>query len=534
MSTDYKSIMLWLLDGRSYTEISTSLGCSRKTISHTKHILTTNNLTVNQIHDLTTTQIEELFPDHRRRDPERFLQPDMEAIAQRRMRRKRVTRKVEWERYLTQPTSPGIEHYSYPQFCSLFDAYVDEQNLSTVINHLPGETMEVDWAGEAMTVTDPLSGQEHKVSIFVAALPFSGMLYVSGWFNQQMRSWLYAHQQAFDYFGGVTRIVVPDNTSTATNQVTPTTRVRDLNKHYATFSRHFGFGAVAARSYKPKDKPSVEKGVDIIERWIIEYLDDRTFFSLDQLNHAIHQRVDWINNRSEFRGRDISRREIFEEFEQPELLELPSEPWSWAQWRKSKVGMNYHIRVDNHFYSVPWKLAGKTVDTCILDTAVEVIFDNEIVARHRRAPANFQYSTSDEHVPPSHKDLGQRWDRDRILSWAQSIGTSTFTVIEQMFNSRKVEAQAYNSALAVLALAKDYSRIELEQACQVIVATKQMPSTRKVKDQLAHLRKNPEALLNAAVPPIPAPTPRSSTGPASLPDTSNVRGAGAFVFKEVD
>ena len=196
--------------------------------------------------------------------------------------------------------------------------------------------------------------------------------------------------------------------------------------------------------------------------------------------------------------------------------------------------MNYHIRVDNHFYSVPWKLAGKTVDTCILDTAVEVIFDNEIVARHRRAPANFQYSTSDQHVPPSLKDLGQRWDRDRILSWAESIGTSTFTVIEQMFNSRKVEAQAYNSALAVLALAKDYSRIELEQACQVIVATKQMPSTRKVKDQLAHLRKNPEALLNAAVPPIPAPTPRSSTGPASLPDTSNVRGAGAFVFKEVD
>lgn len=103
-----------------------------------------------------------------------------------------------------------------------------------------------------------------------------------------------------------------------------------------------------------------------------------------------------------------------------------------------------------------------------------------------------------------------------------------------MFNARKVEAQAYNSALAVLALSKDYSRVELEQACQIIVSTKQVPSTRKVKDQLSHLRKNPEALLNAVVPPTPAPTPRSSTGPASLPDNSNVRGAGAFVFKEVD
>lgn len=533
MSTDYKSIMLWLLDGRSYTEISTSLGCSRKTISHAKHILTTNNLTVDQIHDLSTSQLEDLFPDHRRRNPARFLQPDMEAIAQRRMRRKRVTRKVEWERYLTQPAPAGVEYYSYPQFCSLFDDYVDEHNLSTVVNHMPGETMEVDWAGETMTVTDPLSGEKQKVSIFVATLPFSGMLHVSGWFNQQMRSWLYAHQQAFDYFGGVPRIVVPDNASTATNQVTKTTRVRDLNKQYATFSTHFGFGAVAARSYTPKDKPSVEKGVDIIERWIIEYLDDRTFYSIDQLNQAISERVEWINNRSEFRGRDISRREIFEEFERQELLPLPDHPWSWAQWRKSKVGMNYHIRVDNHFYSVPWKLVGKTVDTCILDTVVEVIFDHEIVARHRRAPGNFQYSTSDDHVPPSHKDLGQRWDRDRILSWAQSIGTSTFTVIEQMFNSRKVEAQAYNSALAVLALAKDYSRVELEHACQVIVATKQVPSTRKVKDQLACLRKNPDALLDAVIPPHPAP-PRTSTTPDAESDASNVRGPGAFVFKEVD
>lgn len=534
MTTDYRSIMLWLLDGRSYTEISTSLGCSRKTISHTKHVLTTQDLTLDQIQNLTSSQIEELFPDNRRRDPAQFLQPDMAAIAKRRMTRTRVTRKVEWERYLRFPAPPGVEHYSYPQFCSLFDDYVDENDLTAAVNHLPGEAMEVDWAGDTMTVVDPLSGQEHKIQIFVATLPFSGMIHASGWFNQRMRNWLYAHQQAFEYFGGVTRIVVPDNASTATNPVAKTTRVRDLNKQYATFSTHFGFGAVAARSYTPKDKPSVEKGVDIAERWIIEYLDDRTFFSIDQLNHAIGERVDWINNRSEFRGRDISRREIFEEFEQPELLSLPDEHWSWAQWRKSKVGMNYHIRVDNHFYSVPWKLAGKTVDTCILDTAIEVIFDNEIVARHRRAPANFQYSTSDEHVPPSHKDVGQRWDRDRILSWAQSIGASTFTVIEQMFNARKVEAQAYNSALAVLALSKDYSRVELEQACQIIVSTKQVPSTRKVKDHLSNLRKHPEALVDPSQIAAQSPPRRASTRPASLPDNSNVRGAGAFVFKEVD
>ncbi|SJM45346.1 Mobile element protein [Corynebacterium glutamicum] len=126
--------------------------------------------------------------------------------------------------------------------------------------------------------------------------------------------------------------------------------------------------------------------------------------------------------------------------------------------------MNYHIRVDNHFYSVPWKLAGVTIETCILDEVIEVFHNHQLVARHRRAPRNFQYSTLDEHVPDLHKDLSTRWDRDRIENWAHSIGTSTFTVIGQMFNTRKVEAQAYNSCLAVLSLAKDFSRAELEQA----------------------------------------------------------------------
>lgn len=116
--------MLWLLDGRAHTEISTSRGCSRETINHAKHILTTKNLTVDQIHDLNTSQLEDLFPDHRRRDPTRFLQTDMEAIAQRRIRRKRVIRKVEWERYLTQPTPPGAEHYSFPQYCSLYSRHL--------------------------------------------------------------------------------------------------------------------------------------------------------------------------------------------------------------------------------------------------------------------------------------------------------------------------------------------------------------------------------------------------------------------------
>lgn len=535
--TDYRSILLWLREGRSYAEIASNLGCSRRTISHARTVLDAQGLSAQSVRALSDQELQALFPDNRRRDPGRFVQPDFKAIAERRTRRKRVTRKVEWERYRKLPAQQGLEFYSYPQFCTLFDAYVSENDLSAQVDHIPGEEMQVDWAGDTMTVVDPLTSQEFTVNVFVASLPHSGMIYACGCLDMRMRNWLQSHQQAFSYFGGVTRVVVPDNASTATNRVAKGTRVRDVNEHYFTFSTHFGFGIVAARSYTPKDKPSVEKSVDIAERWIIEYLDDRTFFSIEELNAAIADRVEWINHREQFRGRNQSRWQLFEQYEKDELLPLPDQKWSWATWRRSKVGMNYHIRVDNHFYSVPWKLAGKTVETCILDDAIEVFYDNASVARHRRAPRNFQYSTVDEHVPPSHKDLRSRWDRERIEDWARSIGASTFAVVGQIFNARKVEAQAYNSCLAVLSLTKDFSRIELEEACEVIIQTRQVPSVRKIKDQLTtHRQATPDSDTGATTPATPAARsvrPRPPAPDRSPESNPNVRGAGAFTFKEV-
>lgn len=538
--TDYRSILLWLHDGRSYTQIASHLGCSRRTISHARTVLDAQGFSAADITALTTTDLEALFPDHRRRDPGRFVQPDFAAIAHRRKTRTRITRKVEWERYRKLPAAPGLEFYSYPQFCSLFDDYVHEHELTTQLDHLPGENMQVDWAGDTMTVVDPLSSQRYRVYLFVASLPHSGMIYACGCLDMRMRNWLQSHQQAFRYFGGVPRIVIPDNAATATSQVAKGTRVRDLTDEYFMFSTHFGFGAVAARPHTPKDKAHVEKSVDIVERWIIEYLADRSFFSIEECNKAIAEQVEWINHRDQFRGRSQSRWELFEQYERDALLPLPDRAWSWAIWRKSKVGMNYHIRVDNHFYSVPWQLAGKTVETCILDDAIEIIHDTEIVARHRKGPRNFQYSTLDEHVPPSHQDLRTRWDRQRIEQWAGSIGASTFAVIEQMFNARKVEAQAYNSCLAVLALSKDFSRSELEQACEMIIRTRQVPSVRRIKEQLTDHRKHPPATAEPTDPGVSTTpgvsTPGTHTGRvvARPEENPNVRGAGAFTFKEVE
>lgn len=281
----------------------------------------------------------------------------------------------------------------------------------------------------------------------------------------------------------------------------------------------------------------MEKGVDIVTTWVIEYLDDREFYDLAHLNDAIIAQVDWINDRPGFRGHSASRREIFTAHEAAVLSPLPDGAWSWSTWRTAKVGMNYHIRVNKHFYSVPWRFAGRGVDVQIFDTWLEVFAEGVSLAVHQLKPANMGYTTLDEHVPARHKDLATKWDRERIESWANSIGTATHTLICQMFDSRRVEAQAYSTTLAVLGLAKQYSRAQLEAACQHLIDRGDTPSVRRVIDEIRSHQLSPGAVEPTSSPlsTIPAPRPAAPAATGRTPITSShshVRGKTAFTFRD--
>ena len=263
-----------------------------------------------------------------------------------------------------------------------------------------------------------------------------------------------AHRAALEYFGGCPLRLIPDNALTATQQISRGLRGRIPVAEYSTFADFYQIGITAAKRYRPRYKANIEKAVDITQQWCVEYLDDQEFYSFDMLNKALEDQSDFINDRRPYRGQDISRRQLFEDHEQQLLRPLPDRRWSWSRWKKSKVAMNYHIRIANHWYSVPWKLAGKFVDVQLFDDYLDVFYDGEFVALHRIAPANYGYSTLDEHVPDNHKDLNTQWNRQRLEDWAKSIGTATAQLIGQMFNARKVEAQAYSSVLGVLNLSQ--------------------------------------------------------------------------------
>ncbi len=531
MATDYQAIMLALARGDSWATITHNHGCSRRTIDKASKVIRTQGLDATAITALSTHDIATLFPDNRLRHDEDYLQPNFTAIAQRQARGKRVTLKVEHERYSRQPVTPGQLHYSYKQFCKLYDHYVDVNDLTAQLTHLPGDHMFVDWSGDCMTVVDPLTGIRSVANIFVASLPHSGMIFAVATPDMKMRAWLSSHQDAFDYFGGRPMKITPDNASTATNQLFKGGSLRDVNAEYFRFSQHFGVGITPARPLKPRDKAHVEKAVDIVQTWVIEYLDDREFYTFEELNTAVATQVDWINDRQGFRGKNISRRQLFLSEEFPMLNSSPIARWSWSTWRRAKAGINYHIRFKKHFYSVPWQYAGRFVDVQIFDDHLTVYADNQIIATHALKPANMGYSTVDEHVPEKHKDLATKWNRERIEGWAASIGAATQELISQMFHARKVEAQAYSSTFAVLSVAKKHSRAQLDAACRSLLDRHEVPSVRKVAEEIQDLAREQTTLFadtQLPLPTNPSPRPQQSLDLRS----SHVRGKQAFVFRE--
>ncbi|MDK8798392.1 DDE-type integrase/transposase/recombinase, partial [Corynebacterium sp. MSK044] len=153
-----------------------------------------------------------------------------------------------WARYTTTPAQPGQRHYSYDRFRQLVASHVDAAGLSARITHAPGHTMQVDWAGTKMRLYDPAGTPGAKVSIFVASLPYSGMLFACACVDQRQQSWLDAHRQAFDYFGGVCQVVVPDNASTASNAISTADRNRKVNDTYQQFLEHYNTAALPTRA----------------------------------------------------------------------------------------------------------------------------------------------------------------------------------------------------------------------------------------------------------------------------------------------
>ncbi|NWN88258.1 MAG: IS21 family transposase [Micrococcaceae bacterium] len=492
--TDYRFVMLLLMQQWSFRQIAQRARCSHATIAKAKQICEDHGFTtVADIEQLTAEDLELLFLDGRKTVSDEFVGFDLARMVKRRTGIAKAPLKVLWARYLETEAAPGQRHYSYQRFCQIVGQYVDVNQLTMRIQHVPAHTMQVDWAGQKMVVFDPITGAKTRVSIFVASLPYSGLVFAYGYGNERQPNWLDGHKRAFEYAGGVTQVVIPDNTSTASNQITKGDRAREVNQAYEEFLAYYTTAAVPTNPNAPQEKGNVEAGVKVVTHEIIQFLADRRFASLDELNAAIGQRVDFINARTPFRGnQEVSRQDLFEEHERHALLHLPEQQWQPVVWRKSKVNRDYHIEIATVKYSVPYAYAGQSVDVRIIGDQLAVMANNQIIAHPAVPDAKHVFITDVDHAPAHHRAASGLWTGAYFVRQAHKIGPATVEAIKQVLHRQRIEAQGYRTCQNILHLAKGSTEKKrlLEQACHELIVqdTGRLISYTSVKQQLAALR----------------------------------------------
>jgi transposase len=388
--------------------------------------------------------------------PHRFAEPDFPSIHQQ-LKRKGVTLTLLFEEYRLEHPDDG---YQFTAFCVRFRRWQASLKRSMRQTHRAGEKLFVDYAGQTVPVFD--GAVLRLAQIFVAVLGASNYTYAEATFSQQMPDWIGAHTRALEFFGGATELAVPDNLRAA---VTRAHRFEpDVNRTYEDFARHYGMAVLPARPYKPRDKAKVEVGVQVVERWILARLRHAQFHSLSDLNAHIRELLVELNERP-FRKLPGCRRSLFEAIDQPALRPLPSNRFEYHVWKKATVGIDYHVEVGGHYYSVPHALVRKLVDVRVTGTVVEVFHRHRRVASHVRSTARGGQSTHAEHMPAAHR-AHREWTPASLLMWAALVGPDTAEVVRHTLETKPHPEQGYRSCLGLRSLSKTYGEDRLEAACR--------------------------------------------------------------------
>ncbi len=354
-------------------------------------------------------------------------QPDW-ALVHRELRRLNVTLMLLWEEYC----DANSDSFSYSWFCERYKEWAGRLKPTLRQVHVAGEKLFVDYSGHTMEVVDGLTGEVLSAQIFVAVLGASNYTYAEASLSQSLPDWIASHVRAFAYFGGVARQTVSDNLKAGITRACFHEPM--VNRTYADLARHYRTAIVPARPYRPRDKAKVEVGVQIVGRWILARLRNRRFFSLAALNEAIHALLVELNDRP-LRSWGRSRRELFEELDRPALTPLPDEPYEYAEWKRCRVNLDYHVEIAKHYYSVPHNLVHQEVEARITQKTVEIFLRGKRVASHLRSTLPHRPTTISEHMPSSHRRY-RDWTHERIRSEAAKVGPDADTLIDVILRSR--------------------------------------------------------------------------------------------------
>jgi transposase len=430
-------------------------------------------------------------------------EPDW-ALIHRELKRPGVTLLLLWQEHRAQHP----DGRSYSRFCEHYARWKGRLSPTMRQTHVAGEKLFVDYAGTTIDIVDAATGEVHAYQLFVAALGASSFTYAEATRTQTLIDWIGAHTRAFAFFGGVPGMVVSDNLKSGITKACFYEPA--VNRTYSAMALHYDTAIVPARPKKPRDKAKVEQAVLLATRWIIAKLRNRKFFTLAELNDAIRDCVDDLNSRTS-RHLGASRRALFDDLERAALKSLPFEPFEYAEWKQCRVGLDYHVEVEKHYYSVPSTLLKEKVWARITARTVELLHNGKRVASHVRSSSNRQHTTLPEHMPSSHRRYAD-FTPESLKRRAAEIGRSTTALVEIILRERTHPEQGFRSCVGIIGLAKSYGveRLEAASARALEIGARSYTSVKSILETKRD-RPRPEA---------------ATDGPAIVHD--NIRGPSYF------
>lgn len=448
--------------GHSKLKIALQTGVARNTLKKYLAAFAASGLSFEQLDVLSDKDLEDLFVKGEEKPLSEKLQVlfSLFPTIDKELKKKGVTRQMLWESYRkSHPDGLGLS-----QFKRYYAEWKMQVNPTMHMEHKAGDKMFIDFAGDKLHYTDRHSGLPQPVEVFLGILGASQLLYVEGVMTQRREDLVAVCENNFYYYGGVPAAVVPDNLKSAvtkSNKYEPT-----LNETFADFASHYGTTVLPARAFRPRDKALVENAVRLIYSRIYVKVRANTYYSLAELNAAIREALEAHNN-APLRGRNYSRRQQFEEIERPALMPLPAMRYELKKQLFVTVAKNGHVGLgpDKHYYSVPYRFIGKKVKLLYSLHTVEIYYNYERIALHRRSKVAYQYTTEKEHLASTHRFVSE-WTPEHFAEWAGSIHEDVRLYILKVLERKQHPEQAYKSCVGILTFAKKVGHERLTKACQ--------------------------------------------------------------------
>ena len=474
---DYREILRLQSLGHNITQIAGSLHSSRNTVREVERLADEKGIRWPLGEEVTNPQLYILLYPERQEKANVYLEPDC-AWIHRELAKKGVNLTLLWKEYQVNCSNAGRVPYQYTQFCDIYRAWAKKSKATMRIHHKPGDAMEVDWAGGTLPIKDPVTGETVPAYLFIGVLPCSCYVYAELCSDMKSENWLLCHVHAYEYFGGVPRLTIPDNLRTG---VLKNTRMETvLNRSYSELADHYGTAVVPARVRRPQDKSHAEGSVSYASTWILAALRNETFFSLADAKEAVAEKLEELNGYA-FKKREGNRRDAYIHEEKEFMQPLPANPYEPSLWSDQTVLLDYTVTDGLNKYSVPYDLIGESVSVRVTRDTVEVFFHGNRVAVHpREASRKRDPVMITSHMPENHRQY-LTYTKDDFQSWASTIGPNTEKVVRFFLESGKAPEQGFKSCASLKKYADRYKAERIEEACRQILLFSGAPSIRGIQ-----------------------------------------------------